>query len=65
MAETGYDEVPAQTSKLLREFAQAGFVNLVGGCCGTTPEHIRAIAVAVRDMPPRRLARGAPLDGAA
>jgi len=57
MSDTGYDEVPAQTSRLLREFAQAGFVNLVGGCCGTTPEHIRAIADAVRDTPPRRLAR--------
>src|SRR5207344_2188013 len=34
-AETGYDEAPAQTSKLLQEFAQSGFVNLVGGCCGT------------------------------
>jgi 5-methyltetrahydrofolate--homocysteine methyltransferase len=40
MSETGYDEVPAQTSRLLQEFAQSGFVNLVGGCCGTTPDHI-------------------------
>ena len=49
----GYDELPAQTSQLLREFATSGFVNLVGGCCGTTPEHIRAIAQAVVGIPPR------------
>jgi 5-methyltetrahydrofolate--homocysteine methyltransferase len=53
MSETGYDERPEQTSRLLQEFAQSGFVNLVGGCCGTTPDHIRAIADAVRDLPPR------------
>ena len=56
MSDTGYDEKPAQTSKLLQEFAQSGFVNIVGGCCGTTPEHIHAIADAVRSLPPRRLA---------
>jgi 5-methyltetrahydrofolate--homocysteine methyltransferase len=39
----------------LREFAQSGLLNLVGGCCGTTPDHIRAIAEAVRDLPPREL----------
>ncbi len=55
MAETGYDETPAQTSSLLRDFATAGFVNIVGGCCGTTPDHIRAIAEAVRALPPRPL----------
>ena len=55
MSDTGYDETPPQTSKLLAEFAHAGFVNLVGGCCGTTPAHIRAIAEAVRTLPPRRL----------
>jgi len=53
MSDTGYDERPDQTSHLLRDFAQSGFVNLVGGCCGTTPEHIRAIADAVRLLPPR------------
>jgi 5-methyltetrahydrofolate--homocysteine methyltransferase len=37
MSETGYDETPAETSRLIGEFARAGFVNLVGGCCGTTP----------------------------
>jgi len=55
MAETGYDETPAQTARLLGEFARSGFVNIVGGCCGTTPAHIRAIADAVRDVPPRKV----------
>ena len=48
-----YDESPARTGELLGEFAQSGLVNVVGGCCGTTPEHIRAVAEAVRDLPPR------------
>ena len=48
-----YDEAPAETARLLREFAEAGVLNIVGGCCGTTPEHIRAIANAVGDLPPR------------
>ena len=47
LAETGYDESPAYTASLIKEFAQAGFVNIVGGCCGTTPAHIQAIADAV------------------
>jgi 5-methyltetrahydrofolate--homocysteine methyltransferase len=55
MVETGYDETPAQTSGYLREFAQSGLVNIVGGCCGTTEAHIRAIAEAVRELPPRKL----------
>jgi len=54
MAETGYDETPEHTSSQLMEFARSGFLNIVGGCCGTTPAHIRAIARAVRDMPPRQ-----------
>ncbi|MDJ0864648.1 MAG: methionine synthase [Myxococcota bacterium] len=49
----GYDETPEVTAGLLREFAEAGWVNLVGGCCGTTPDHVRAIGEAVRDLPPR------------
>jgi 5-methyltetrahydrofolate--homocysteine methyltransferase len=53
MAETGYDETPEQTARLIEDFAASGFVNLVGGCCGTTPAHIRAIAAAVRSLPPR------------
>jgi 5-methyltetrahydrofolate--homocysteine methyltransferase len=48
-----YDELPEHTARLLRDFAESGFLNIVGGCCGTTPAHIRAIADAVRDLPPR------------
>jgi 5-methyltetrahydrofolate--homocysteine methyltransferase len=55
MAETGYDETPPQTARMLEDFAENGFVNLVGGCCGTTPAHIRAIAEAVKTLPPRRI----------
>jgi 5-methyltetrahydrofolate--homocysteine methyltransferase len=49
----GYDETPEAMAAVLREFAAAGLVNVVGGCCGTTPAHIRAIAEAVADLPPR------------
>jgi 5-methyltetrahydrofolate--homocysteine methyltransferase len=55
MSDTGFDETPAMTSSLLKEFAQAGFVNIAGGCCGTTPEHIRAIAEAIDGLPPRHV----------
>ncbi|MBE3133044.1 MAG: homocysteine S-methyltransferase family protein, partial [Acidobacteria bacterium] len=48
-----YEEQPEDTARLLREFALDGSINLVGGCCGTTPEHIRAIASAVAGVPPR------------
>ncbi|MBO0684491.1 MAG: homocysteine S-methyltransferase family protein, partial [Candidatus Dormibacteraeota bacterium] len=51
----GYDEQPSTTSRLIREFAESGLVNGVGGCCGTTPEHVRAIREAVAGLPPRRL----------
>jgi len=50
-----YDETPEEMAATLKEFAQSGLLNLVGGCCGTTPAHIRAIADAVRDVAPRRL----------
>jgi 5-methyltetrahydrofolate--homocysteine methyltransferase len=50
-----YDEQPADTGGYLGEFAASGFVNIVGGCCGTTPDHIRAIVGAVARVPPRRL----------
>ena len=53
MSDTGFDETPSITSGLLKEFAEAGFVNVAGGCCGTTPDHIRAIAQAVKTLPPR------------
>ncbi|MCI2246040.1 homocysteine S-methyltransferase family protein [Xanthomonas sp. PPL568] len=48
-----YDETPEEMAATLREFAESGLLNLVGGCCGTTPAHIRAIAEAVRGLPPR------------
>jgi 5-methyltetrahydrofolate--homocysteine methyltransferase len=48
-----YDELPEETSQLLREFATSGFVNIIGGCCGTTPDHIRAVAAAVTGVAPR------------
>src|SRR5712691_3045075 len=51
----GYDETPDTTSGLLGGFARDGLVNIVGGCCGTTPEHIRAIVAAVHDPPPREV----------
>jgi 5-methyltetrahydrofolate--homocysteine methyltransferase len=50
----GYDESPEMVAGVLRDFAQSGWVNIVGGCCGTTPDHIRAIVEAVKDLPPRR-----------
>src|SRR5918994_636442 len=51
----GYDERPETTSKYLREFAESGLANVLGGCCGTTDEHVRAIAAAVNGLPPRRV----------
>jgi 5-methyltetrahydrofolate--homocysteine methyltransferase len=50
-----HDEQAADTSRYLRAFAEDGLVNLVGGCCGTTPEHTRAIVRAVEGLPPRRV----------
>lgn len=57
MSETGFDEKPEDTSSLLREFAAEGLVNIVGGCCGTTPEHIAAIRQQVEPLPTRSLKR--------
>ena len=53
MCETGFDETADVTSSLLKEFAEAGFVNIAGGCCGTTPDHIRATALAIEGIAPR------------
>jgi 5-methyltetrahydrofolate--homocysteine methyltransferase len=50
----GYDETPAQMAAVLKEFAAEGWLNIAGGCCGTRPEHIRAIAGAMAGLPPRR-----------
>ena len=55
LSETGYDELPEKTARLLKEFATSGFLNIAGGCCGTTPAHIKAIAEALKDVPPRRI----------
>ena len=53
-----YDERPDETGALLRDFAESGFANILGGCCGTTPEHITAIARAVEGVTPRELPAG-------
>ena len=55
MSDTGFDETPDVTSRLLHEFAADGLVNIVGGCCGTTPDHIAAIGRAVAPLPGRTL----------
>ena len=51
MSDTGFDETPEVTSRLVHEFAAEGLVNIVGGCCGTTPDHIGAICAAVAPLP--------------
>jgi 5-methyltetrahydrofolate--homocysteine methyltransferase len=53
MSDTGFDETPEMTAGFLHDFAQDGLVNIVGGCCGTTPEHIFAICQAVKAFSPR------------
>ena len=58
MSDTGFDETPDVTSRLLHEFAAEGLVNIVGGCCGTTPDHIAAIAQAVAPVARRGLNSG-------
>jgi 5-methyltetrahydrofolate--homocysteine methyltransferase len=55
LSPTGFPETPESLAPQLREWAQKGWLNIVGGCCGTTPDHIRAIAEAVREFPPRAL----------
>jgi len=54
MSDTGFDETPEITSRLIEDFSKDGLVNLVGGCCGTTPEHIAAIAKKVANYKPRK-----------
>ena len=58
MSETGFDETPEITAGLLEEFARAGFLNIAGGCCGTTPEHIAQIAQRVGQYRPRTGRKG-------
>ena len=55
MSDTGFDETPDITASLLKEFADSGFVNIAGGCCGTTPDHIREIANTVASIAPRKV----------
>ncbi len=55
LSETGYDEKPEDTAQALLDFAESGFINLVGGCCGTTPDHIRSIVETLKNCQPRRL----------
>jgi 5-methyltetrahydrofolate--homocysteine methyltransferase len=56
----GYDQTPEETARLLADFAGAGLVNIVGGCCGTSPAHTAQIAAAVSGMPPRPLPAAPP-----
>jgi len=56
-----YDQTAAQMQKLMRDFAASGFVNIIGGCCGTTPDHIRSIAEAVNGLPARSIKELKPL----
>ena len=56
-----YDELPEETAGFLREWAEAGQVNILGGCCGSTPAHIAAIADAAHGLPPRALPQPEPL----
>jgi 5-methyltetrahydrofolate--homocysteine methyltransferase len=58
---TGFPETPETLAPQLREWAQNGWLNIVGGCCGTTPPHIKAIADAVRGLPPRQVPAAEPL----
>jgi 5-methyltetrahydrofolate--homocysteine methyltransferase len=55
MSDTGFDETPDVTSSLVKEFADSGFINIAGGCCGTTPDHINAIYQAIKSLPPRQV----------
>ena len=55
LAPTGYDETPDITGKLMKEFAEDGLINIVGGCCGTTPGHIAAIVENVKEVTPRKV----------
>lgn len=57
LSETGYDQTPEITSTLLDEFCSSGFINIVGGCCGTTPDHIGVIAKKVKNYKPRQVPR--------
>jgi len=55
LSPTGYDETPLKTAQFVAEFATSGFINILGGCCGTTPPHIEAIVKKVKDIKPRKI----------
>ncbi|MFA6120478.1 MAG: methionine synthase [Sideroxydans sp.] len=55
LAETGYDDTPENMSGHIKEWAASGFLNIIGGCCGTSPAFIKAIAEVVKDIPPRKI----------
>jgi 5-methyltetrahydrofolate--homocysteine methyltransferase len=59
LAPTGYDETPASLASQLRIYAEEGFLNVVGGCCGTSPNHIEAVAKMAKDFKPRQWTKGA------
>lgn len=60
LSETGFDEGPEDTARAIEEFAQAGFLNIVGGCCGTTPGHINAVVNVLKKYPPRKVPEDVP-----
>jgi len=55
-----YDQEAPEMKEYIQDFAASGFVNIIGGCCGTTPDHIKAMAEAVKDVPPRKVGEGSP-----
>jgi 5-methyltetrahydrofolate--homocysteine methyltransferase len=57
LSPTGFDLGPEDMARYLSEFAKAGLINIAGGCCGNTPEHIAAIAKALEGLPPRKLSQ--------
>ena len=65
LSETGFPETPSSLAPKLGRWAQNGWLNLVGGCCGTTPDHIREIAKGVREFPPRKIPGSTPVSGMA
>lgn len=56
----GYDETPSEMAAILKEYSDEGLINIVGGCCGTTPDHIKEFSKIVKDLPPRKLKRQEP-----
>jgi 5-methyltetrahydrofolate--homocysteine methyltransferase len=64
LSPTGFDLGPSDMARFLSEFARGGLINIAGGCCGNTPEHIAAIAQALEGLPPRRLWTASPVEDA-